>query len=60
VTQEQKAIQEYLAGGGKVTRCPNHAQSTGQMRFNYATKAQREREERAAAEGMKGVRNGNG
>jgi len=49
---------EYLAKGGEIHRCPQHAASTGSIRFNFASRAQREREEAIAAEKMNGIRNG--
>jgi hypothetical protein len=57
---ERDAIAEaqarFLANGGQITRCPQHAESTGKMRFNYARKAHREREEMEKADEMERTR----
>lgn len=52
----QSLIQEYLDHGGEVHRCVGHAPTTGQIRFNYATKAAREREEAEKASAMAEIR----
>ena len=54
--QCQEAIDRYLANGGEVHRCVGHAPTTGQIRFNYATKAAREREEAEKASAMAEIR----
>jgi hypothetical protein len=51
-----KAQEEYLAKGGQIHRCASHAASTGNMRFHYASKAQREREQAEAADKMSHLR----
>jgi hypothetical protein len=56
--QVRRLQERFLAEGGQVTKCPIHAQGTGRMRFNYATRVQRAKEEKAAAAGLEEVRNG--
>ena len=53
----QALIQRHVAEVG-VTKCPRHAAATGNIRFNFATRKQREKEEAEKARRMQEVRNG--